>query len=182
MKKIGIILYSLLFALSCSLEYDSSVSDELSETVPSSVLYGVEQIQVKNGTPRAAFSAAEARVWEKKDSTELFEVKFQEFDEKGEVITEGVADYLSINDKNDATISGGISAYSNRNEASIKADELNWVDDKRLLTSPGGNPVVISLDGGSVLQGLGFSADLYTNTIGFTGSVEGSIETGSDSE
>ena len=182
MKKTGILLYTLFISLACSLEYDSSVRDELSETVPSSVLYGVEQIQVKNGTPRAAFSAAEARIWKEKENTELFDLQFLEFDESGEVITEGTADFLSINDNNDATIIGEISAYSKRNEASIKAEQLNWVDEKRELTSQGDGPVIISLDSGSILQGAGFTADFYSNTIEFTTAVEGSIATGSDSD
>lgn len=158
------------------------MSDELSETIPSSILYNVEQIQVKNGSPKAVFSAEEARVWSEQENTEMFNVQFLEFDEKRNTITDGSADYVVIGDNHDATIKGQISGYSLRNEASIQADELSWMDEDRELSSPGEKRVIISLDGGTVLEGSGFSADFFTNTIGFSASVKGSIEVGSEDE
>jgi len=171
-----------LILFSCSLEYDSSVSDELSETIPSSILFNVEQVQVKNGIPKAVFSAEEARVWNDQENTEMFNVQFLEFDEKRKTITDGSAEYVVISDNHDATIKGEISGYSLRNEASIQADELIWIDEERDLSSPGEKKVIISLDGGTVLEGSGFSADFFTNTIGFSSEVKGLIEVGSEDE
>ena len=180
----GFLIYSLFltFFVSCSLEYDTSVQDELSETIPSSVLYNVEQVQVKEGSPRAFFSAEEAKVWDERDDTELFHVKFQEFDRARRIITDGEADYILINGNNDATISGNISGYSLNNEASLKAETLNWKDETRELESPGDEDVTISLDGGTVLEGAGFAADFYTNTVVFSTHVSGNIEAGAEKD
>ncbi len=182
MKKPVFFLVSLIIIASCQLEYDTSVRDELSESVPSSVLFNVEQIQVKNGNPKASFTAQEAYLWSEKEETELYSVQFLEFDENREIITDGVADYILINDNNDASIKGGISGRSIRNEASIEAENLDWKDETRELSSSIDGLVIISLDGGTVLKGAGFSADFYTETIGFSSRVEGNIESGSDHE
>ena len=93
-----------------------------------------------------------------------------------------MADYILINDNNDASIEGGISGRSIRNEASIEAENLDWKDETRELSSSSDGFVTISLDGGTVLKGAGFSADFYTETIGFSSRVEGNIESGSDNE
>ena len=169
----------MIFVLSCSLDYDSSVKDELSDTIPSSILYDVSRVQMKNSVPRASFSAREARVWEEREDTELFNVEFLEYDSSRGVLTEGTADYLLINKNNDATIQGNISGYSSQNEASMSAESLQWEDETRVLKSIDEKQVEISMDDGSVLRGKGFNADFYSNTIGFLSEVNGSIETSS---
>jgi LPS export ABC transporter protein LptC len=182
MKSPSVYPFFILLIFSCKLNYDSSVSDVFSESVPSSVLYEVQQVEVKNGTPKTSFSAQEAKIWDKREDTELFSVEFLEYDGNKEVVTNGTADYLILNNNNDASIEGNVRGYSVRNEASIKAEELSWQDETRELSSTDDDVVEITLDGGTELRGSGFSADFYTNTMGFSSRVEGDIETGSENE
>jgi len=174
-----VIFPAVIFTLfSCSLEYETSVSDEFSESVPSSILYNVEQIQMKNGHPRVSFKAEEAKVWSEREETELFSIHFREYDENREIITSGDAAYVLVSDDNDAAISGGVSGYSSRNEASIDAENLSWTDEARSLRSEPETMVTLSLDEGTVLTGAGFAADFYTNEVEFSTRVSGVIETG----
>ena len=176
-------LYLLILVISaCSLEYDNSISESLDESIPTSRLYEVKRIQVQGGQPKVRFDADEAVVWEEKEQTELFEFVFNEFDEERTVITRGEADYLLISDSNDAEISGNIYGYSSRNEASIRAESLNWLDESRELSSSGESNVVIEMDNGSVMEGQGFKADMYTNSTSFESGISGIIESGSEDD
>ena len=172
----------ILLFFSCSLEYDSSVSESLDESIPTSRLFGVKRVQVQGSQPKVSFEAREAVVWEKREETELFEFVFKEFDNTRAVITSGEADYLLISDNNDATIKGNIYGYSLKNESSVKADHLAWLDEKRELSSLEDTTVTISMDNGSLLEGEGFIADLYTNTTIFSSRIGGYLESGSRDE
>jgi hypothetical protein len=179
-----IIFYALvaLFYISCSLEYDTSVSETLDESIPTSRLYGVKRVQVQGGQPRVSFEAREAVVWENREETELMEFVFKEYGSTRDIITTGQAEYLLISDNQDAIIEGQIYGYSLRNEASVEAEKLSWLDEKRELSSLGDTEVAITMDNGSLLVGKKFVADLYTNTTVFSSGVRGSLESGSQDE
>ena len=175
--------FLLIFSISaCSLEYEDSMSETLDASIPTSRLYDVRRVQVQGGNPKISFEAEEAVVWEEKEETELFEFVFNEFDEQRDVITTGEADYLLISDSNDAEITGNIYGYSSRNEASIRAESLNWLDENRELSSAGDSEVVIEMDNGSVMEGRGFKADMYTNTTGFSSEISGVLESQSEDD
>lgn len=178
MKKISVLTLLLLLILSCTLEYDSSVSDSLDESIPTSRLYNVRRVQIQGGVPKVTFEADEAVVWEEREETELFEFVFNEFGNEKDVITTAEADYLLISDNNDAEIQGDIYGYSLRNEASIAADNLTWMDETRELSSRTDSTVTIEMDNGSLLEGKGFQADLYTNTTTFSSGIGGTLESG----
>lgn len=171
-----------LFLGACSLEYEDSVKDSLSEEVPSSILYEVEQVEVKNGAPQAVFSAEEARAWDERGDTELFSARFIEYGEGREVITDGTADYLLIRDNHDALARGNIRAASERMGASIQTEQLEWIDETREMRGGEDEAVTLSLEEGSLLKGVGFSADLYTRSVRFSSRVEGMIEVGGEDE
>lgn len=166
----------------CSLDYEDSMAETLDESIPTSRLFEVKRVQVQGGQPKVSFEADEAVVWEKREQTELFEFVFNEFDEERIVITTGEADYLLISDSNDAEISGDIYGYSSRNESSIRAESLNWLDETRELSSGGDSQVTIEMDNGSVMEGRGFKADMYTNTTSFESGIGGVLESGSEDD
>jgi len=181
--KTHLLLFILsLLILSCSLEYDSSVSESLDASIPTSRLYNVKHVQVQGGVAKVTFEAEEAVIWDEREETELMDFVFNEFNSEGEVITTGEADYLLISDSHDADIQGNIYGYSLNNEASITADNLNWLDEKRELSSREDTPVTISMDNGSLLKGDGFLADLYTNTTSFSSGISGTIESRSSDD
>jgi hypothetical protein len=181
-KKILFSVLIIFLNFSCSLDYDSSFSDSLDESIPTSRLYGVKRVQVQGGQPKVTFQAEEAIVWEKREETELIKFVFNEFGSGRDVITTGEAEYLLISDNNDAKIQGHIQGYSLRNEASVKAENLSWLDEKRELSSMEESRVTIMMDNGSLLEGAGFVADLYTNTTIFSYGIGGSLESGSKDE
>lgn len=180
MRKISSFLIILLLITACSLDYDSSVADSLDESIPTSRLYGVKRVQVQDGKPKVTFEAEEAVVWEDREETELFNFVFNEFGDQRDIITRAEAEYLLISDDNDAEIEGDIYGYSVRNEASVEADNLKWLDEKRLLSSRDDSFVSIEMDNGSLLQGRGFEADLYTNTTTFSSGIGGTLESGTE--
>ncbi len=182
MKTLIPLFLSLFLIISCSLEYDSSVSESLDESIPTSRLYNVKHIQIQGGVEKVSFEADEAVIWEEREETELRNFVFREYNRNGEVITSGEAEYLLISDSHDAEISGNIYGYSLNNEASIEADNLTWTDEKRELSSDRESPVIISMDNGSLLSGRGFTADLYTNTTTFSSGIGGRIESRSSDE
>jgi LPS export ABC transporter protein LptC len=174
--KILIFFIPIILILSCSLEYDSSVSESLDESIPTSKLYGVKHVQIQGGQAKVSFEAEQAVIWKEREETELMNFVFNEFGNDGEIITTGEADYLIISDMHDAEIIGNIFGYSQRNEASISADNISWIDEKRLLTSNEESDVIITKDNGSLLKGRGFSADMYTNTTTFSSGISGKLE------
>lgn len=182
MHKIYRFLIFIILISSCSLNYDTSVTESLDESIPTSRLYGVKRVQVQDGIPKVTFEAEEAVVWEEREETELFDFVFNEFDNQRDIITRGEAEYLLISDNNDAQIEGDIYGYSIRNEASVDADNLKWMDEKRILSSREDSFVSIELDNGSVLEGYGFKANLYTNSTTFSAGISGTLESGTEDE
>jgi LPS export ABC transporter protein LptC len=182
MYKVFSFLILIVLISACSLDYDSSITESLDESIPTSRLYGVKRVQVQEGKPKVTFEAEEAVVWEEREETELFEFVFNEFDNQRDIITRGEAEYLLISDNNDAEVVGNIYGYSVRNEASVEADNLKWNDEKRILSSRDDSFVIIEMDNGSILDGRGFKADLYTNSTTFSLGISGTLESGTEAE
>ncbi len=182
MYKPALSILAVFLLISCSLEYDSSVTEEMDTSIPTSSLNHVKRVQVQQGSPKVVFEAETAVVWEEREETELSDFTFLEYDENQEIITRGQAKYLLISDDHDAEVDGDIYGYSIRNEASITAENLYWNDKERILSSDQDKQVTIEMDNGSLLQGKGFEADMYTNTTRFKSGISGSLESGSDKE
>ncbi len=172
----------LISALSCSMSYENAVRESLADNIPTSQLYNVKRVQIQGGVPKITFEAEKGIIWKEREETELFSFEFHEYDSQQKALSKGKADYLLIKDNHDARIKGNVEGYSSRGEASVRTDALSWEDKSRILKGDRTNQVRIEKDDGSLLEGQGFSANLYTNTVTFSEGIHGRFESGNTEE
>ncbi len=165
----------LIIVAGCSLDYSSTyVTEEMSEDIPDSILYEFTHTSVKDGTPVFRLSAGTAYIYNKKKETRLSDILFQEYDRKGEVITEGTADEaVFFTDSEDAEFWGNLLFYSSIEEASFETSYLYWNNDEKKLIGKKGSDVLIKRDTGTEILGTGFEAEARTRIVTFEGPVSG---------
>lgn len=180
MKKLNNPVFGIIFVLmlaSCSIDYDEALlAEDLSENIPNSVLYNVTHIEVKDGKPLYRIQAAEVASFDKKKEQHLSSVLFQEFNDSGEIITEGWADTVTyFTETEDAEMEGNLDFFSQEEEGGISAEYLYWIKESKNLKSKSENQVNIWEDTGSSITGTGFEADFSTKEIYFSGGTSGTV-------
>ena len=173
-KAVFPICISLIIA-ACSLDYSSVyATEEMSEDIPDSILYEFTHTSVKEGTPIFRLSAGTAYIYNKKEETQLSDILFQEFNKKGEIITEGRADEaVFFSESEDAEFWGNLFFYSLAEEASFQTAYLYWNDEEKKLIGRDNSEVLIRRDTGTEILGTGFEAEARTRIVTFTGPVSG---------
>jgi LPS export ABC transporter protein LptC len=172
----SILLFILLiFSTGCSLDYEEgTIADDISEDIPNLVLFEVEQTVVSKGVPTYHITAERAETFEKRNTTILYNVLFQELDEEGEVITEGWADHVVFHtDTDNAELTGELSFYSSEEEAQIDADYLEWNDETQTLKGRPNEDVTIREKSGSHVSGTGFVGEFSEKRVEFSGASSG---------
>ena len=166
-----------LFLSACSLDYGpAQIAQKLSENTPDLVLYDFQNTSVRHGHKLFRISASYSESFDQKQQQSLTNVKFVEFDEKGNVITTGTADHALLHtDSNNVELSGHITFYSEQEKATVACGYLSWNDKERTLTSLPDDTVTIKKDSGTVLSGTGFSADVARRDVEFSGPVSGTV-------
>lgn len=169
-------------ATACSLDYSQvTVSEEMSEQVPDSILHEFSYTVVEGGKPSVRVDAERAEFFEKSDRTYVTGLTFREYDEQGELVTEGTADYAEFHtDTESAELEGGLRFYSSTEEATVETEYLYWDNEEKLLTGREDDRVRIEEDSGSRLDGIGFEADVRRRLIDFAGPVSGRFVSDSD--
>jgi LPS export ABC transporter protein LptC len=153
---------------------EASVAEDLSEDIPNTVLFDVTHTIVIDGQPKYRVFAQRAETYEKKKQTILREVLFREMNQKGEVITEGLADSIVYyTDSEDAQMRGNIEFYSATEETQIEANSLTWENEPKVLKGDSEETVYLEKKNGSKVRGKGFQAELKKKSLRFTGEVEG---------
>ena len=162
-------LIPLLFAvlLGCSLDYaDAIVEEDLSETVPDTVLFDIVHSVVRGGVVVVTLEADRGESYGAKHETSLYGVRFREYDGQGELITEGQAEQASYrSDTENAEMSGSISFRSIGEGVKFQAEYLYWEMENRRLTSRPEELVTIERDNGTFIEGKGFEADFQRKVI-----------------
>lgn len=183
-KKLVRLLVFSLFAAGCSLDYSSVlVTDDMSEEIPDSILLEFSHTSVKNGLPMFRLYSGQAYIYNQKEETQLSEVVFQEFDSKGDLITEGKADRaLFFTDTENAEFWGDLYFYSLAEEASFSTTYLYWNSEEKKLIGKEENQIVITRDTGTEIRGTGFEAEARSRTVHFSGAVIGSYVQEEDEE
>ncbi len=178
------LLLSCLLAFGCSLDYRGvMVATTMPENVPDTVLDDLTTTSVRGASAYFRIEAGHAETFGRKNETILTSVKFQEFDKNGKAVTEGSADRVVYHtDTRNAELSGNLKVYSSTEDAHVSADYLYWNDDDKTLQGRPGSVVVITKDSGSLIEGTGFSAEIRTRTVRFSGAVRGTWVGGSDDE
>lgn len=169
LKAAGIVTAFVLFLIfpSCTFDYRSAMVDEdLSKELPSSVLLNLSQTIVENGRIILQAEVERAEIYDDLDKTVFQGLFFAEYGREGEKLTEGWAENGAYyNDTENAEFSGSVYIYSLTEETGIRAGNLAWDNEKRLLTTPPDATVTIERDDGSRLSGQGLEADLRLRKI-----------------
>lgn len=175
MKKAFFPICITLIISACSLDYSSVyVTEDMSENIPDSILYEFTHTSVKNGLPTFRLSAGTAYIYNKKEETKLSDILFQEFNRKGEIITEGRADEaVFFTDSENAEFWGNLFFYSSSEEASFQTAYLYWNNEEKRLIGKKDGEVLIERDTGTELRGTGFEAEARTRIVTFIGPVSG---------
>ncbi len=174
-RRCALMLIGLVFFVGCSLDYSAIyVTESMSEALPDSILYEFTHTSVKNGLPVFRLSAAEAYIYNKKEETRLVGVLFQEFDDNGNMSTEGQADEAVFFTKTEnAEFWGDLSFYSIAEESNFSTAYLYWNNQEKKLTGREDAPVLIHKDSGTEILGIGFETEARTRIVTFSGKVSG---------
>jgi LPS export ABC transporter protein LptC len=168
-------LFTIIIS-SCSLDYSSAhIAEDLSETIPETEFIDFSQVQVRNNKITTKIEASLAESYTKKKEMVLKDLWYKEFDETGELITEGKADKAVFNtETEDADMFGNIYFYSYTEKTAIFADTLYWKNKEEKLIAEPDEKVIVKKDDGSYIEGKGFETDFRLKEIIFKKSVKGS--------
>jgi len=173
----ALICVFLLFVAGCSLDYSQvSVTEEMSEQIPDSVLHDFTYTVVENGTPIYRLEAEKAEFYTERKETHVEKLVFREYDSDEQLITEGRSDSaLFSTDTENAELEGNLRFYTSIEEARFEADYLYWNNAEKILAGSETGRVLIIEDSGSRLEGVGFEADVKRRIVEFSGPVAGTF-------
>jgi lipopolysaccharide export system protein LptA len=170
-----LVLAILISAASCSFDYrDSRLSDSLADQVPDNVLMNYEHTSIRRGEPAFKVSASSSKIYKSKHRAELEDVRFEEFDDGGEIVARGEAQHATVFTQSDnVELSGSVRFSHIPEDFDIEAPYLYWNNQERSLSGEESDTVHIERLGGSSISGKGFSSSGIYRSIQFSGSVEG---------
>ncbi|OHD14727.1 MAG: LPS export ABC transporter periplasmic protein LptC [Spirochaetes bacterium GWB1_48_6] len=161
---------------SCSLDYGPELAESLEDT-PNLVLYGLTYNSVENGQLVYTLVSETAEEFTDKKETRVTAGTFKEFDAEGQTKVEGSAGVAQINQETkDANLDKSITLYTRTEDTRLSATKLDWRNSNKFLTSPQDEKVRVERKGNSTMEGTGFSLDMRTRTLKFTGAVEGTYK------
>lgn len=173
MKRYYFIIFTVVTS-SCSLDYsDANLVETLSKEIPNTIIYKYETVEVQSGSPVLQIEADKAEFYNGKEQTLLTNVSFSNFKDD-EINNQGRSDYAILDMKSgDAEMTGSIKITSQKDNSSLSAESLSWIDDEKKLSSKPQETVIVIDKEGSYIQGSGFSADINRKTILFENEIEG---------
>jgi LPS export ABC transporter protein LptC len=165
---------ALLLIAGCSISYDATEEQSLSEEIPNTVAVDVVHKVHKDGHLALQLEAARAESFDSKKKTVLTNAHFIEFDAKGETATEGTGGTVVFHtDTQDAEITGSVRLHSAVEKGDVSARALSWTHQTRTLTAEPGERVDLRKDDGTSISGIGFTGDFRRRQVTFTGGVRG---------
>lgn len=146
----------------------------MSETIPDSILNDFSYTIVREGVPTYLLDADSAEFYSGREETHLGGLVFQELNQDGGLVTEGLADQaIYFTGTENAELEGTLSFFSAAEEATIHSDYLYWDSENKLLLGRDDGHVSIRSEAGSGLDGTGFEADIRRRFVDFHGEVTG---------
>ena len=172
---------ALLLVVACSFDYTAGTADALRDQVPDTVMQNVTHTGVRGGLVTVELSSDRVENFSSDGRAVLTNVSYIEYDRDGSIANTGRADRAIIFSATDnAEVSGAIWLRSEGQETEITADELQWQDDSKRLSSATGRTVRLLRDDGTEVSGSGFEVDVRTKTVRFGGRVAGTLVVDSD--
>ncbi|MDR2490224.1 MAG: LPS export ABC transporter periplasmic protein LptC [Spirochaetaceae bacterium] len=175
-------LVGVTFIVSCSFDYET-ITDE-DNSIPDIVLESMEWVRVRGGDPTAKLIAEKGERYEKSHIMELSNYSFEQYN-----TSSGAVD--SVGEGGKARIeleSGNIKMNENviinvdSDDIKLDAEDLEWRDKERALSSGQYTMVHIMQDDGTDFSGAGFSADVRSRTWLFTAGAGGDFYLEDDEE
>lgn len=165
---------ALLWTLAaCSFDYGESAAK--GEEEPDLVMEDLEYVRVVNGKPVLRFQAARAERYEASRTMHVSELRFEQFASSTmETDAVGQAAAARINlASGDAFLAGGVRINVPGEDLAIETAELYWADGERTLRGRDDGAVLLKRSDGTIVSGIGFSADVRRRTWQFSGQVSG---------
>lgn len=163
------------FLAGCTINYDDQAQIKKSEEIPDSVMEDFNLVKMKDNKPFSEVKAEKTEIYNSRNITLLYNIEFIEYDsEDKRVITKGNAGLVEYdNETENAQLTGGLNFYSEREEIDITGEELFWTNETKTIESNLKDPIKVVKEDGSVIEGLGFKADLKNSTFSFKKGVTG---------
>lgn len=161
----------------CSFDYGAAAPSE--EEQPELIMYDVEYVRVENGKPMVQFKAERAEQYEESRTMKLSNFSFTQFnqnndDEDTVGDTTGFAGSGVINmDSKDVILDEEVFINAASEDMQISTENLNWIDKTKELNAGSTEEVFVERSDGTIIKGVGFSADLRTRTWEFSGGISG---------
>jgi LPS export ABC transporter protein LptC len=179
--------FFLLFVLpalfsSCSFNYDTSPEEDKNQ--PDIIMREVEYVRIRGGDPVVRFQAESAERYEDKQTMNLSNFSFDQFENHGdEINASGSAHAADVDlDSGNIRLSGGVRIAVDSEDITIETTGLEWRDKEKLLSANSKAPVEILRSDGTRFTGIGFSANTRSRTWEFSDGVSGSYEDEEDDE
>ena len=163
-------------AAGCSLDYgDTEFDEEFDAELPEAELTDAIVTAVReDGEIRIV--AERVQYFPAKQEQLLQDVRFQEVSRDGTVATEGSAGHARIfTDSDNVEFWDDVRLYSHEQAAWIYAEFLQYDHEARVVSGRPEERVSIEKDDGSVVSGLGFSAELELRDLSFSAEVRGTM-------
>jgi LPS export ABC transporter protein LptC len=169
-----LILLTLCLSWGCSFDYGAASGED--ENQPDIVMSDVEYVRVRDGDPVVRFAAESAERYETRQTMELKNFSFEQFDSHGDEINAvGSAGAASVDlESGDIKMQGGVRIAVDSEDVTIETPSLDWQDKERRLSGSETGRVDIQRSNGTNFSGRGFSADIRDRTWSFASGAEGS--------
>ncbi|MDR2394194.1 MAG: LPS export ABC transporter periplasmic protein LptC [Treponema sp.] len=173
MKKALTLALAVVLCGACSFDYGPASSDQ--GDLPDIIMKDVEYVRVRNGNPLVRFTAESAERYEKRQTMELTNFSFEQFEHQGEDINAvGQAGTASVElDSGNIRLRDGVRLEVESEDITLETKGLDWQDQERLLSSGETEQVDMQRSDGTNFSGWGFSADVRNRTWGFASGING---------
>jgi LPS export ABC transporter protein LptC len=172
-KTLAPALIILCFFSSCSFDYGDAALQNSDQ--PDIEMSDVEYVRVRNGEPLLRFTAESVERYEKKQTMELSQCTFEQFQNQGsEVNIAGSAGKAHAEtDTGNIQLENGIRVEVKSEDITIETEHLYWRDQPRTVSSKEDDTVHIARSDGTSFDGTGFSADARNWTWEFKSGISG---------
>jgi LPS export ABC transporter protein LptC len=162
-----------LGVLGCSFDYGEGALEN--EEQPDIIMKEVEYVRVRNGDPLVRFMAESAERYEKRQTMELKNFSFEQFEHHGEDINAiGEAGTASVElDSGNIRLRDGVRLEVDSEDITIATPSLDWQDKDKRLFAGEDEWVDMYRSDGTNFSGQGFSANVRDRTWGFASGIQG---------
>ncbi|MDR3167881.1 MAG: LPS export ABC transporter periplasmic protein LptC [Treponema sp.] len=176
-----LVLFCIILG-ACSFDYGFSESD--TDDQPNIIMRDVEYVRVRDGDPLVRFRAETAERYEKRQTMELRNFSFEQFNNHGDDINAmGRAGTASVElDSGNIYLGDGVRIEVDSEDITIATDILSWQDTDRILSGEETSTVNVQRSDGTSFTGVGFSAHTRERTWSFDYGVSGTYVHEDDEE